>query len=1284
MAGGQKAFELLFQLKATLGPNFNNTFKKAVETQNKLRDSIKSVNSLQAKVDGYTKTSAAIDQQQEKLDRLGKENEDIAQKIQRHEDAMALLKQKIDETGDASGELTAKLSKEKNEVEKATEKLKKNEIQIQQTTATIEKQKKELQNVSTELKQAGIDTDNLENSNKRLQESYERLKNSQDRIKSLNEEQKKIGQSISSTQRQIAGTVGVLAGLAGSFLALDAKTEEYRNNQAKLNTAYQAAGLSANAAKDAYAGFFRILGDNDTATEASQLLAKLTKNEKDIKTWTDIAAGVWGTFGDSLPIEGLIESANETARTGAITGVFADAINWAAKENETFGVTLKENTKANEEWNKAVQSAQSAEDYFNLALQACGSEAERNRLIMDTLKETYQGATDAFYENNKQVLQSRSAQVIYNNILADLGRIAASVKGSLLGMLGVSEDGTVKANSALEKLQGIVSKLADNPELVQTITKVVGGLLLLKAAGLTAKLGFLEIKGGINTVQTALALFKGKSLAASTAGVGLGAKLKTAGTGILSYFSNVGTATKGVVSTVGNAFAGNTIISKAGGFIGKISRKISSGITGMGGKLSGTLTNFGIKLTRYILSPFNLVGGKISSALAGIGGIIAKSPLGSIASFVASGFSRIGTLIAPIGNLITTALGPLGKLGTTILGPLGGIIGKILPVVGVITAVITAVQLLRKNLDKVRTAVGNIFGEKGLEVFDKIVAAVTNIGETIKNVFSDGNIGAARDKINEIFGERGAAVFDAFAGVFQKVISTAGEFVNFVTVHIVPVAEQLLNVLITNVIPGIISGVQAAAPVIMQIFQSIAGFISALIPVIGSFVAGIMPIISEIISFIQAYVLPVVGELFNFLVSTVLPAIAQGIQQVSSIIITVLSAVLPVVQTVFQNIWTIIQPILQQILVTVQAVLPSVLSIFRTVFSTIGSVIQAVTQVLSGLIQFIQGVFTGNWSMAWEGIKTVFQGIWDGITAIAKGAVNGIIGIINGVISALNSIKLPDWVPGVGGKNLNIPTIPAFAGGTKRTPDTFIAGENGPELITNAPGRTVYTAEQTREILRVQNAVAQTAGIPAGAVTNATNNTSQSSQQVQAADGSSMTVRERILEIARKGTNILTIPAFAGGTKRTPDTFIAGENGPELITNAPGRMVYTAEQTREILRVQSAAAQAAETAEAAKIINIASYRNNQSGAQALTDYYSTTAQAPTVNTQAPEVVKSAGTSRDSNENVVTIHNNPTIIVNGDNADDFETKLEENNRRLLRQVKDLLDKKEDDERRSKYA
>ena len=110
------------------------------------------------------------------------------------------------------------------------------------------------------------------------------------------------------------GAAAVAAG--GALLALESSTEEYRIAQGKLNTAYEAAGLSANAAKTAYTEFYKILGDTDTATEASQLLAKLALSEQDLTKWTEIAAGVWGTFGDSLPIEGLIESANETAKVG--------------------------------------------------------------------------------------------------------------------------------------------------------------------------------------------------------------------------------------------------------------------------------------------------------------------------------------------------------------------------------------------------------------------------------------------------------------------------------------------------------------------------------------------------------------------------------------------------------------------------------------------------------------------------------------------------------------------------------------------------------------------------------------------------------------------------------------------------------------------------------------------------------------------------------------------------------------------------------------------------------
>ena len=142
------------------------------------------------------------------------------------------------------------------------------------------------------------------------------------------------------------GVAGATA-LTTAFIALDSATEEYRVAMGKLNTAFDAAGFSAESARKSYRNFYAILGDTDTATEASQLLAKLAENEQDVSTWTRIAAGVSGTFGDSLPIEGLIEAANETAKVGQVTGVLADALNWA-------GIM---------------------EDDFNEKLEACGSES---------------------------------------------------------------------------------------------------------------------------------------------------------------------------------------------------------------------------------------------------------------------------------------------------------------------------------------------------------------------------------------------------------------------------------------------------------------------------------------------------------------------------------------------------------------------------------------------------------------------------------------------------------------------------------------------------------------------------------------------------------------------------------------------------------------------------------------------------------------------------------------------------------------------------------------------
>lgn len=229
----------------------------------------------------------------------------------------------------------------------------------------------------------------------------------------------------------VKSAISAIGDLVSEIWNLDEATEEYRKAQGRLNTAYEAAGYGAETAQEAYTEFYKILGDTDTATEASQLLAQLAENEQDVTEWTRIAAGVSGTFGDSLPIEGLIEAANETARVGQVTGVLADALNWGALSGETFGVAMRENTEANEEWNKSVQEAASAEDYFNLALQECSTESERNQLIMDALAKGYEDASKSFYDNNESLVQARESQAMMDETLSDLGATISDVKNRI-------------------------------------------------------------------------------------------------------------------------------------------------------------------------------------------------------------------------------------------------------------------------------------------------------------------------------------------------------------------------------------------------------------------------------------------------------------------------------------------------------------------------------------------------------------------------------------------------------------------------------------------------------------------------------------------------------------------------------------------------------------------------------------------------------------------------------------------------------------------------------------
>lgn len=264
----------------------------------------------------------------------------------------------------------------------------------------------------------------------------------------------------------IAAIGTAASGAVVGLLALESSTEEYRVAMGKLNTAFEAAGYGAETAQQAYNAFYGILGDTDTATEASQLLAKLADSAEDVSTWTDIAAGVAGTFGDSLPIEGLIEASNETAKVGQVTGVLADALNWA-------GIS---------------------EDDFNARLSACSSESERNQLIMDTLSGTYDEASEAFYRNNEALVESRNNQAQLDATLATLGQTVSNVKNRLLteflpaisnvatafsGMLSGAAGADQEFASAVQGLVNVaVSKLPEFLSMgVQILSSLASGIV---------------------------------------------------------------------------------------------------------------------------------------------------------------------------------------------------------------------------------------------------------------------------------------------------------------------------------------------------------------------------------------------------------------------------------------------------------------------------------------------------------------------------------------------------------------------------------------------------------------------------------------------------------------------------------------------------------------------------------------------------------------------------------------------------------------------------------------
>lgn len=276
--------------------------------------------------------------------------------------------------------------------------------------------------------------------------------------------------------------IGKIGELAGALMQLPEATKEYRTTFAAVKQSAADSVIGIDGAKQAYKEFYSVAADEGQAAEATSHLAGLVSSNKDLQSALDGVIGAWVEYGDSISIEGLAEAANETARTGKLTGQMTDAINWAGESEEEFQKKLDE----------------------------CSTEQERQQLVVKTLNKLYGENSKKYKENNKSVLDANAANL---RMLETQSKLATVIEPLTAAWTNLKAKGIEAITPVIEflskKIQDLTKWLGENETAAAVLQAVVTALAAAFGVLATA----LLISNLISMVQKAFALLNTTMLA---------------------------------------------------------------------------------------------------------------------------------------------------------------------------------------------------------------------------------------------------------------------------------------------------------------------------------------------------------------------------------------------------------------------------------------------------------------------------------------------------------------------------------------------------------------------------------------------------------------------------------------------------------------------------------------------------------------------------------------------------------------------------------------------------
>lgn len=404
-----------------------------IKNEAEFRKQIKAVNNnLAAMKSEMAKVSAEFDGQANSAEALRRKQ--------------AILQQQYDQQKEKVRSLAQMLESAKKEYDENSDIVLKYQKQLNYATIDLIKFDRELKNTDKYLDEAAQSADGTASS---IDEFGKAVKDAGDEgsdgMGQLKEVFSQLGEAvkggdINGVVAALGSMKGLLVGgaavagakaLADGIINITESTKEYRTILGTLEISSKQAGYTQEQTTEIYKKFQAVLGDTQKAATATANLQALGLSQENLRTIMEQAIGAWATYGDSIPIDSLSESINETVQVGKVTGVFADALNWAG----------------------------TSEDEFNERLAACADTTERANLVLTQLSEQGLQATgQAWVENNQDIIAANSAQETMNESLARLGEALQPASNFLIEFGSVYVDWAATAVSAISS---VIEKIGD-------------------------------------------------------------------------------------------------------------------------------------------------------------------------------------------------------------------------------------------------------------------------------------------------------------------------------------------------------------------------------------------------------------------------------------------------------------------------------------------------------------------------------------------------------------------------------------------------------------------------------------------------------------------------------------------------------------------------------------------------------------------------------------------------------------------------------------------------------